>query len=57
MEYTICFEIFDKKMKTTIEANSKEEAEYLLRGKIKICKVEERFDDIDVLNFFKKHSG
>jgi hypothetical protein len=40
--FTIYFEIFGKKMKTDIKADTKEQAEYLLRGKIKVLKVEER---------------
>ena len=41
MKYKVYFEIYDKKMVTEIEANSKEDAEYKLRGKIQIHKIEE----------------
>ena len=46
-------------MKTTIKANSKEEAEQLLRSKIEVLKVEEvkEWTDHDIFNFFHKHSG
>lgn len=59
MKYTIYFSICGKKLKATIEASSQKEAEYLLRGKIKIEKIEEsseqKFDDmmgnpLDILN-------
>jgi len=62
MKYTIYFSIYGKKLKTTIEASSQKEAEYLLRGKIKIEKFvtieessEQKFDDmmgnpLDILN-------
>lgn len=38
--YTIWFHLCGKKMKTTIEANSPDHAEYLLRGKLIIDKVQ-----------------
>lgn len=59
MKYIIYFQFFNKKMKTTIKANSKEEAEYLLRGKIEVLKVEEikEWTDRDVFNFFNKFCG
>lgn len=46
-------------MKTTIKANSKEEAEQLLRSKIEVLKVEEikEWTDRDVFNFFNKFCG
>ena len=37
--YDIYFEIFGKKMKTTLEANSEEDAKYRLMGKIIFHKV------------------
>ena len=40
MEYTIYFRIFDKKMKCKITAQDEKGAEYLLRGKIQIDKIE-----------------
>jgi len=50
MKYDIYFSIYGKKLKATIEASSQKEAEYLLRGKIKIEKIEEsseqKFDDM-----------
>jgi len=39
MQYDIFFEIYGKKMKCTLFAESKEQAEYILRGKIKIHKI------------------
>ena len=41
MKYKIYFKIYDKKMQATIEANTKEQAEYLLRGKLEVVKIEE----------------
>ena len=46
-EYTIYFEIFGKKMKTTIHALSEERAINILRSKINIDKVEEKIDRQD----------
>lgn len=43
-EYTIYFEIFGKKMKTTIHALNEERAINILRSKINIDKVEEKID-------------
>ena len=59
MRYLFYFKFFDKKMKTTIRANSKEEAEQLLRSKIEVLKVEEvkEWTDHDIFNFFHKHCG
>lgn len=57
MEYTIWFTIFGKKLKTVIEANSEEEAEYKLRGKIKIDKIESRNEVVDFLSEFLKRKG
>ena len=45
-QYTIYFEIFGKKMKTTIQANSELDAKQKLKDKIVFHKVEE-FDFID----------
>ena len=54
MKYIIKFQFFDKKMKTTIKAKSKEEAEYLLRGKIVVIKIEEvkEWSDNTICDFF-----
>ena len=38
--YTIYFELFGKKMKTSIKANTKEDAIEKLRARLIICKVE-----------------
>ena len=58
MIYKVYFEIYDKKMVTEIEANSKEDAEYKLRGKIQIHKIEEiqSVGDFGIFNeLWKKH--
>lgn len=34
MLYTVYFEIFGKKMKTTVDAKSEEDAKYMVMGKI-----------------------
>lgn len=44
MRYKVYFEIYGKKMVAEIEASSKEDAEYKLRGKIQIHKIEEAKD-------------
>ena len=40
MKYTVYFEIFGKRMKTEVEADTKEGAMYQIYGKIKFHKVE-----------------
>ena len=37
--YDIYFEIYSKKLKVTVEANSEEDAKYLIRGKINFHKI------------------
>lgn len=59
MKYNIKFTLGSKKMQMIIKASSKDEAEYLLRGKLKIEAVEEIIPDnpkdiIDFLKGFKK---
>lgn len=49
MKYEVFFEIFGKKMKTTIEAKSIQDAEYLVRGKIIFHKVEAKDDTVNFL--------
>ena len=39
MEYRLYFELCGKKMQVVIEAGSEQDAEYLLRGKIKVNKI------------------
>ena len=39
--YTVYFEIYGKKMKATIEANSEKEAKELIKNKIKFHKIED----------------
>jgi hypothetical protein len=41
MKYKILFRLYDKKMQAFIEANSTEQAEYKLRGKIIIDHISE----------------
>lgn len=57
MKYLIYFELFGKKMKYIIEANNEQDAEYKLRGKIKIHNVREigqnDKENIDLPDFMK----
>jgi hypothetical protein len=46
MNYKLYFELFGKKMVTTIQADSREEAELKLRSKIKIHKTEAVLPDL-----------
>jgi hypothetical protein len=43
--YTLYFTLANKKMKITLSASNKAEAEYLLRGMIKIIKIDEIAQD------------
>lgn len=52
-QYTIYFELFGKKMKTTIEANSEVEAKNKLKEKIIFHKI----DEYDPLDFLKNILG
>ena len=52
MKYDVYFEIYGKKMKATVEANSEEDAKYLVRGKIKFHKVVEIRELGDIGDFF-----
>ena len=56
MEYKIWFEVFGRKLKTTIVASSKKEAMFKLREEIKVLKIEEVNGD-DTLDFLKKTFG
>lgn len=42
MKYEVKFEIYGKKMKAYVEALSREDAEYLVRGKIKFHSIREQ---------------
>ena len=58
MKYNIKFTLGSKKMQMIIKASSKEEAEYLLRGKLKIDSITEvgedkKFYDSDIIEFLK----
>lgn len=57
MQYTVYFEIFGKKMKTTVEAKSEEDAKYLVMGKIVWHKVVVEKTGDDVLDFLKGTFG
>ncbi len=57
MKYTVYFEIFGKKMKTTVEAKSEEDAKYLVMGKIVWHKVVAEKTGDDVLDFLKNTFG
>lgn len=48
MTYLVYFEIGDKKLKMEIEAKTTDEVIYLLRGKLKINKIEPKPTDIDI---------
>lgn len=54
MRYVFYFEFFGKKMKTTIKATSKQEAESMLRSKINVLKVDEvkEWNDNTIFDFF-----
>ena len=52
--YNIKFEIYGKKMQTTIEAESIAESEMKLRDKIIIHENKRVRDGFDIFNFFKK---
>ena len=41
MKYDIKFKLYTKNLRCTIEADSKAQAEYLLRGKIEIISIKE----------------
>lgn len=45
MKFTLWFEIYGKKMKCEIEANTEAQAEYFLRGKIKVHKIQKSDDN------------
>jgi len=62
-DYIVYFEVFGKKMKTTIMASSKHAANIVTENKIKantkILKIKElpdNYEDKDILNFFKGFS-
>jgi len=40
MRYTVYFEMFDKRMKTTVEADNEEQAKYMVLGRVKFHRVE-----------------
>lgn len=48
MTYLVYFEIGDKKLKMEIEAKTTDEVIYLLRGKLKINKIEPKPTDTDI---------
>jgi hypothetical protein len=48
--YIVYFEIGDKKLKMEIEAKTTDEVIYLLRGKLKINKIEPKLGDTDIFN-------
>lgn len=58
-QYTVYFELFGKKMKTTVAANSEEDAKYLIMGKIIWHKVESEPANIndDPIEFLKQTFG
>ena len=52
-KYKIYFEIFDKKMKYEVEAESKNDAINKLKNKISIIKIDEGINNDDVLENLK----
>ena len=58
MKYKLYFEIYGKKMQCIIEANNENDAEYKLRGKIKVLKTEKIIEENDdMLNNIKDLFG
>lgn len=58
MKFTVYFEIFGKKLKTTVDATSEEDAKYKVMGAIRWHKVvPERLGDGDMLNHLKDIFG
>ena len=58
MKYTVYFEIFGKKMKTTVDAKSEEDAKYRIMGRIIWHKVvPEKIGDDSVIDFLKGTFG
>jgi hypothetical protein len=55
--YKIYFEIFGKKMKYEVEAESKNDAINKLKNKISIIKIDEGINDDDVLENLKNMFG
>jgi fructose-bisphosphate aldolase class 1 len=55
--YKIYFEIFGKKMKYEVEAESKNDAINKLKNKINIIKIDEGINDDDVLENLKNMFG
>jgi hypothetical protein len=55
--YKIYFEIFGKKMKYEVEAESKNDAINKLKNKINIIKIDEEINDDDVLENLKNMFG
>lgn len=50
-KYEILFEVYGKKLKTTIEANSEEKAKEIVKNKIRFDKITElRTKDDDILD-------
>ena len=55
--FEIYFEIYGKKMKTTVHAQSKHEAMNLVRNKINFVKIKPKFENDDVVNNLKDIFG
>ena len=60
--YTVYFELFGKKMKTTLIAKNEEEAKEIIKNKIKFYKVEKKSDDnfndfVDIMEDFLRGFG
>ena len=53
MEYTVWFEVYGKKMKTTVIADSESDAKRVILGKVKFHKIE-KVDNVfeKIMNIF-----
>ena len=56
-KYEILFEIYGKKLKTTVEANSEEKAKEILKNKIRFDKITELKSNDDVIDQFMNMFG
>lgn len=54
--YMVYFEIYGKKMKTSVMARNRKEAEALVRERLTIHKIDEvKKDGLDVFDYFTKN--
>lgn len=55
--YEIYFEVYGRKMKTTVYAQSEREAMNIVRNKVNFIKVKEKFENNEVVNNLKDIFG